>query len=314
LAAYPAVSASPKGFGLLFLSGHLMAKTALGIALAFSVIVHAIDNGIGLTPPRGWRSWNLFHDKVNDTVMRAQMVAVLDKSRMVDGQPTSLASLGFDWVSMDDGWQKCNCSTSGSLDPSLPKCPNCKATGGCSWHDEKNGGKPVVDVRKFPDMKAMVDYGHKLGLKVGSYLNNCICMEGGDPPMGAHCMSPTHYQQDVDYIIEMGFDGVKIDNCGSSHNVTTWAALFNKTGKPIRIESCHTYHPNHHTPSAWPNFPVWDPPTHAKDAKCPMNLYRTGGDIRASFGSVMAELYATVQYSDHTINGKADPFNHPGCW
>jgi alpha-galactosidase len=291
-----------------------MAKTALGIALAFSVTVHAIDNGIGLTPPRGWRSWNLFHDKVNDTVMRAQMVAVLDKSRMVDGQPTSLASLGFDWVSMDDGWQKCNCSTSGSLDPSLPKCPNCKATGGCSWHDEKNGGKPVVDVRKFPDMKAMVDYGHKLGLKVGSYLNNCICMEGGDPPMGAHCMSPTHYQQDVDYIIEMGFDGVKIDNCGSSHNVTTWAALFNKTGKPIRIESCHTYHPNHHTPSAWPNFPVWDPPTHAKDAKCPMNLYRTGGDIRASFGSVMAELYATVQYSDHTTNGKADPFNHPGCW
>ena len=43
--------------------------------------------------------------------MRATMHAVLDKSRLVAGKPTSLASLGFDYVSMDDGWQQCNCST-----------------------------------------------------------------------------------------------------------------------------------------------------------------------------------------------------------
>lgn len=172
------------------------------------------------------------------------MKAVLDKSRSVNGQPgTTLASLGFDWISMDDGWQRCNCSQNGA-DPALPTCPNCKQ-GGCKWHDA--AGKPVVDVRKFPDMKKMVDYGHSLGLKVGSYLNNCICMEGGDPPMGKHCVGETHYQQDVDFIISTGFDGVKIDNCGASHNVTLWAELFNKTGKAIRIESCHTYHPNHGT-------------------------------------------------------------------
>ena len=50
----------------------------------------------------------------------------------------------------------------------------------------------------------MVAHGHGLGLKVGSYLNNCICMEGGDPPMGKHCTGATHYQEDVDYIIEAG--------------------------------------------------------------------------------------------------------------
>lgn len=296
------------------------------------------------------------------------MKAVLDKSRSVNGQPgTTLASLGFDWISMDDGWQRCNCSQNGA-DPALPTCPNCKQ-GGCKWHDA--AGKPVVDVRKFPDMKKMVDYGHSLGLKVGSYLNNCICMEGGDPPMGKHCVGETHYQQDVDFIISTGFDGVKIDNCGASHNVTLWAELFNKTGKAIRIESCHTYHPNHGTflhmntthgrpctavqytisrmfsatnlsvakraplessvyaelfkcvrfcaypyvfqragtPSSWPNFPVWDPATKAADAKCPMNLYRTGGDIRASFTSCIGEAYATVQYND-----RPDPFSRPGCW
>eukprot|EP00038_Savillea_parva_P011730 m.199659 g.199659 ORF g.199659 m.199659 type:complete len:667 (+) comp20803_c0_seq1:35-2035(+) len=269
----------------------------------------AIDNGLGVTPPRGWRSWNSFHADINDTVMRAQMAAVTDTSRSVNGKPTSLAALGFDWVSMDDGWQKCNCSTGGSIDPSLPTCPNCKA-GGCSWHTvDAQGGDPVVNTAKFPNMSALVAHGHALGLNVGSYLNNCICMEGGDPPMGEHCIGAPHYEQDVDFIIRTGFDGVKIDNCGPAHNVTRWAELFNQTGKAIRIESCHTFHPNNHTPSGWPNFPVWDPTSHASDVECPMNLYRTGGDIGPSFGSILGEAYATVQYTD-----RDDPFSHPGCW
>jgi hypothetical protein len=44
----------------------------------------------------------MVHANVNDSVIRAQMTAVLDTSRSVDGKPTSLASLGFDWISMDD--------------------------------------------------------------------------------------------------------------------------------------------------------------------------------------------------------------------
>jgi hypothetical protein len=51
-------------------------------------------------------------------------------------------------------------------------------------------------------MKALVDKGHSLGLKVGTYLNNCICMEAG--------RSPTHYAQDVQWMLNAGFDGVKI--------------------------------------------------------------------------------------------------------
>lgn len=52
----------------------------------------------------------------------------------------------------------------------------------------------------------MVSHGHSLGLKVGSYMNNCVCMEGGDPPMGNHCNGETHYEQDVDFLVENGFD------------------------------------------------------------------------------------------------------------
>lgn len=166
-----------------------------------------------------------------------------------------------------------------------------------------------MDTRKFPDMRGLVTYGHSLGLKVGGYMNNCICMEGGDPPMGTHCVGVPRYEQDVAFLVNAQFDGVKIDNCGPAHNVTRWAELFNASGRPMRIESCHTFHPNHGTPSGWPNFPVWDPATSGGNQTCPMNLYRTGGDISPSFGSILGEAYATVQYTD-----RPDPFSHPGCW
>ena len=55
----------------------------------------AIENGLGLTPPKGWRSWNFYLSRVNETVMRAQMRAAVDKTRTVNGVPTSLAELGY---------------------------------------------------------------------------------------------------------------------------------------------------------------------------------------------------------------------------
>eukprot|EP01045_Picozoa_sp_COSAG04_P013283 COSAG04_NODE_933_length_9342_cov_2.591042_12_plen_132_part_00 len=109
--------------------------------------------------------------------MRAAMHAVLDDSRALhNGSKASLAALGFDYVSMDDGWQQCNCSTRQAIDPALPNCSISMCVGGeCSWHD--SSGAPQVNAHRFPEgMKKLVDYGHSLGLKVGSYLNNCICM------------------------------------------------------------------------------------------------------------------------------------------
>jgi hypothetical protein len=154
---------------------------------------------------------NFFLSTNNQSVMEAQMRAAVDKSRLVDGRPTSLAELGWDLVAMDDGWQKCNCSSRGDLDGSLPMCGNCMSTGactngncggGCSYHDDNGTDWPNVDVRRFPDMSGLVKYGHDLGLRVGSYLNNCICAEGG--------RSPTHYTQDVAWLIHNKFDGVKV--------------------------------------------------------------------------------------------------------
>merc|ERR1719384_2608156 len=120
---------------------------ACAVVLCWVAQVVSLDNGLGLTPPRGWRSWNAFDCMTDATIitqdhMVAQMVAVLDKSRLVDGKPTSLAELGFNYVSMDDGWQKCNCSTRQDVDPTLPQCPNLCFGGHCTWHDDS--GRPLV--------------------------------------------------------------------------------------------------------------------------------------------------------------------------
>ena len=214
---------------------------------------------------------------------------------------------------------------------------SCAAGVPMSFHDASTGA-PIVNPHRFPDMKALVDYGHSLGLKVsatrtcdtrtrslfflspwrtctfetywcaaslppqhhrhatcplpaappnprpqvGTYLNNCICMENRIAP---------HYEQDAAWMLDMGFDGVKIDACGSSHNISRYAELFNASGRPVRIENCHN--------SAGPN----------SDGVCPMNMYRSGGDIHAGFIDILGKIYGTIGFND-----RAKPASFPGCW
>lgn len=258
-------------------------------ALLLPVPAVGLDNGLGITPPRGWRSWNAYDCMapariLTDGAMRGAMRGVVDGTRAVGGRKTSLAELGFGWVSMDDGWQQCNCSVRQDEDPALPKCTVDECFGGkCTWHDA--AGAPRVNAHRFPDMKALVDYGHSLGLKVGGYLNTCICTEAGQVP--------THYEQDVEWFMAAGFDEVKVDNCGLSRNVTRWAELFNSTGKPVRIENCHNSVPDPQRPE-----------------DCPMHMYRSGGDIGASFDSILGEAYSTIPFGDRPEG----PLSRPGCW
>ena len=84
------------------------------------------------------------------------------------------------------------------------------------------------------------------------------------------------------------------DNCGSSKNVTEYARQFNLTGRPVRIEACHN-----------------DVSKFDDDGNfvCPMNQYRSGGDIGPNFGSVIGEAYGTIGHNDLDV-----PMSRPGCW
>lgn len=117
--------------------------------LSSSALVLGIENGKGVTPPMGWRSWNLFGADVNQDLIKSQMDGMTTRKRLVDGKPTSLLDLGYSDVGLDDAWQLC-----GNYGPSKN-----------TYHDEN--GKPVVDTTLFPNFNEMTDYAHSLGLTAG---------------------------------------------------------------------------------------------------------------------------------------------------
>mmetsp|Transcript_27563 Transcript_27563/g.83917 ORF Transcript_27563/g.83917 Transcript_27563/m.83917 type:complete len:358 (-) Transcript_27563:60-1133(-) len=241
------------------------------VLLAVSAV--AVDNGKGIQPPMGWRSWNLYGGNVNQKLLERVMDGMVSRNRTVDGVPTSLCDLGYCDVGLDDNWQVCGKKGSGSK---------------YSYHD--SAGLPVVSESRFPDLKAMTNKAHSLGLTAGWYHNNCICAESKCGTGVYHGETDqTCYEGDVAALIEFGFDSVKLDNCGTMKDLDLWYRLMNASGRAILIENCH-----------WgvtiPNA-TW----------CPWNTFRTSGDVRANYGSVVRNLQTTVQWATQGLS-------RPGCW
>ena len=160
------------------------------LALAVAPLL-ANDNGLAKSPPRGWRSWNLYGTNFNQSMIESIMDGMVRKHRKVNGIPMSLCDLGYCDVGIDDGWQACGQYGPGRF---------------LKYHNED--GSPVVDTRKFPDLKAMTDHAHKLELTAGWYGNNCIC-----PEQATHAKQ--FYDGDVKALRAYGFDSWKLDACGS---------------------------------------------------------------------------------------------------
>ena len=112
--------------------------------------VLANDNGLALTPPLGWRSWNLFGSNVNQTLIESIMEGMAVRKH--NNGTTSLCDLGYCDVGLDDAWQECD-------------SPD--AAPGMHYHDDK--GNPIVNTTRFPDLKAMTDFAHRLNLTAGWY-------------------------------------------------------------------------------------------------------------------------------------------------
>ena len=93
---------------------------------------------------------NLFGAKVNQKLIESIMDGMVAKRMTVDGKPTSLCDLGYCDVGLDDNWQACR-----SKD----------AAPGMNYHDKD--GKPIINLKLFPDLGAMVDHAHSLKLKAG---------------------------------------------------------------------------------------------------------------------------------------------------
>src|SRR5512140_3463422 len=102
-----------------------------------------VGDRIALTPPLGWNSWNCFASAVDDQKVR-QAAEAMVKSGLINH--------GWTYINIDDCW---------SIDPTS--------------HDPKTMGGPrdergrVNTNKKFPDMKALSEYVHSLGLRMGIY-------------------------------------------------------------------------------------------------------------------------------------------------
>ena len=108
----------------------LRATNALGEASKRFRIV--VGDQIALTPPMGWSSWNCWGDAVSQDKVLSSARAMAAKG---------LRDHGWTYINIDDGWQGPRGGEFNALQPN----------------------------KKFPDMKAVADEIHALGLKFGLY-------------------------------------------------------------------------------------------------------------------------------------------------
>ncbi len=213
------------------------------LALVQPVVLQASPApSLAATPPMGWNSWNWFAGKVTDKDIR-QAADLLVSSGMRDA--------GYVYVNIDDTWE--------------------------GKRDERG---VLHTNEKFPDMKALAEYVHSKGLKLGIYSSpgpqTCAHYEG----------SYGHEQQDADLYASWGIDYLKYDLCGfrrimdeaapgdklkqnemmrAAYEKMHQAIL--KTGRPMVYSLCQ-----YGFDAVW----QWAPQVGG-------NLWRTTGDINPSF-------------------------------
>ncbi|KAL0446662.1 UNVERIFIED_CONTAM: Alpha-galactosidase 1 [Sesamum latifolium] len=162
-----------------------------------------LANGLAATPQMGWNSWNHFNCMIDEKIIRETADALVS---------TGLAKLGYIYVNIDDCWAELSRDDKGSL---VPK----KST--------------------FPSgIKALADYVHSKGLKLGIYSDAgyFTCSKKMPGSLG-------HEEQDAKTFASWGIDYLKYDNCNTDGSKPTirypvmTRALMN-AGRPIFFSLC----------------------------------------------------------------------------
>ncbi|HEX4004945.1 MAG TPA: glycoside hydrolase family 27 protein [Acidobacteriaceae bacterium] len=210
--------------------------------LALAGAACAQDSGIAATPPMGWNSWNHFAERVNDADVRSAADALVS---------SGMRDAGYVYVNIDD-----------------------------TWEGQRDAQGNIQSNSKFPDMKALADYVHSKGLKLGIYSGpgpkTCAGFEG----------SYGHEEQDAQTYAKWGIDYLKYDLCSYTENMRQQAphdreqqfammkAAYVKmhqallaTGRPIVFSLCQY---------GWNQVWAWG-------ASVGGNLWRTTGDISDNY-------------------------------
>jgi alpha-galactosidase len=187
------------------------------------------------TPPMGWNSWNKFGAHVDDKTVREIADAIVS---------SGMKDAGYVYVNIDDTWE--------------------------GKRDEQGN---IQSNEKFPDMKALADYVHSKGLKIGIYSSpgpqTCAKYEG----------SYQHEEQDAKTWAAWGIDYLKYDWCSAEkvYKREDMPAVYKKmsealkaAGRPIVFSLCQ-----YGLDKVW----QWGPSAGG-------NLWRTTGDIDDNWRSM----------------------------
>src|ERR1700743_858897 len=140
-----------------------LSATALIVSLlSQSQAPSAQSAAVAQTPPMGWNSWNYFAGKVTDKDIRDSADQIV---------ASGMKDAGYVYVNIDD-----------------------------TWEGKRDENGLLHTNEKFPDMKALADYVHSKGLKIGIYSSpgpkTCAGYEG----------SLGHEVQDAKTFASWGFD------------------------------------------------------------------------------------------------------------
>ena len=131
------------------------------------------ERSLALTPPMGWNSWNVWGPDVDDAKVRSAADWMVR---------SGLAAHGYRYINIDDAWEA-----------------------------GRDADGRIRSNEKFPDMKALADYVHAKGLKLGIYSSP------GPKTCGGYEGSYEHEQLDADTYAEWGIDYLKYDWCSYEH-------------------------------------------------------------------------------------------------
>lgn len=164
-------------------------------------IVNKAPNGLALTPPMGWNSWNKFACNITEETVR----------KTADAMVTSgMRDAGYQYVVIDD-----------------------------CWHGKRDeNGFITADAQKFPSgIKALADYIHSKGLKFGIYSDAGRLTCGGRPgSQGYEYQDALQYARwGVDYL---KYDWCSTGDRNAKEAYAVMADALRSTGRPIVLSIC----------------------------------------------------------------------------
>lgn len=215
-------------------------------------------------PPMGWNSWNYFGKNVTASDIRKAADAMVF---------SGMRSAGYTYVNIDD-----------------------------TWEGKRGPDGQIHSNRRFPDMKALADYVHSRGLKLGIYSSP------GRTTCAGFAGSYGHEVQDARTYARWGVDYLKYDLC-SFGQIMAKAHPRNRNAQMHMMQAA--YRKMHRALLATGRPMVYSLCQYGLDSvwnwggRVGGNLWRTTGDIKPTWNRI---------YTIVSMQAGLDRHAGPGHW